>query len=336
MINVVTMFASQSKQEALELDLARNDIRLAAPDFENADEFMRAFEEFNINIDAAVISDKTLSEVNKKDFFESIRFSEANLRIIIVFEGYRNQYTAEQILEYKEVFHVDDIIYEGGGMECGYMAQVIKRGYIYDYDINVYDEDDEKAEVKSEQPKCISIGIMGLTHGCGVTNMVVSSASYIALTEDIPVKAVDFSGSGNLRFAKGKKVTYIVHSGIDTDRLKRTSRAIVYDFGTPFDISSKGKLLSTVDSWDASRMKLFCDCDLKICMCYADSWHIGKLKYLLNDRQWKRSIDNSYLFVFDVVSDKLRTGHSKINIYGRNDSSISERLTMLFAGKEGG
>jgi hypothetical protein len=71
-------------------------------------------------------------------------------------------------------------------------------------------------------------------------------------------------------------------------------------------------------------------------MCFADSWHIGKLKYLLNDKAWKRTIDKSYVFLLDKVPDKMRLGHPKVNIYGRNDKAMLRHIEELFSAKGGG
>ena len=184
-----------------------------------------------------------------------------NIRIVIVFPGYRNQYIEDQISEYKNVYGISDIIYEGNRLDEDYFADVIKKGYIYDYEVNVYDEPDEVTKPILPEKKCVSIGILGFTHGCGVTNEVINTAGYISVTQNGNVKAIDFSGTGNLRFAKTKGVTYIVHSDIDIARIRKTSKAVVYDFGTPFNISSKGKLLSYNECYDEEKMKLFRECD---------------------------------------------------------------------------
>ena len=81
---------------------------------------------------------------------------------------------------------------------------------------------------------------------------------------------------------------------------------------------------------------MFRSCNLKLCMCFADSWHIGKLKYLLHDRQWKKETDDSYLFLLDSVPERFRAKHTKINLYGRNDKAVQNRIHALFAGKGGG
>ena len=299
MINTVMWLGKIKCGEDLAIVFARNNIRIVDESFENADDFLDRFDTLNTNVDVLVIADTLLLGADRKKLFRRIRQTEPNIRIVIVFPGYRNQYIEDQISEYKNVYGISDIIYEGSKLDEDYFADVIKKGYIYDYEVNVYDEPDERVKEKMPEKKCVSIGIIGLTHGCGVTNAVVSTASLIAITQNGNVKAIDFSGTGNLRFAKTKGVTYIVHSDIDVARIKKTSKAVIYDFGAPFNISSKGKLLSYNDCYDEEKMKLFRECDLKICMCFSDSWHIGKIKYFLNDKFWSREIDDSYVILLD-------------------------------------
>ncbi len=335
MINIVTWLDNNQYQNKLSTACAGNGIKIVADKFENASDFLKSFDEIDTNIDVLVIGSGNLEKVDKKSFFEDVCVTEPNLRIVIVFPGYRNQYIEEQISEYKAL-GISEIIYEGQRLDTSCFVKAMKKGYIYDYEINVYDEPEEVVKPLSSKPECLTIGVMGLSHGCGVTNMTVSIANYISLAEDVPVKAVDFSGTGNLRFAKGKKVTYIVHSDIDIARLEKTSRVIVFDFGTPYNLSAKGRVLSNNENYSDALIELFQSCDLKICMCFSDSWHIGKLKYLLNDKAWKRKIKGSYLFLLDSVPDKFKVRHSRINIYGRNDQAISEYIAGLFSGKGGG
>ncbi len=328
MINIVTWLDNTKYNEELSTVCAGNGIRIVADTFKNPQDFLRKFDEIDTNIDVLVLGNGNLEGLDKHSFFEDVCVTEPNLRIIIVFPGYRNQYVEPQITEYKSL-GIFDVIYEGQKIDEDSFVDVIKSGYIYDYDINVYDEPSER--VAHTPQKCVSIGVLGLTHGCGVTNMTINLANYISLTEDCSVRAIDLSDTGNLRFAKGKKAAFIVHSGIDIARLERTSRAIVYDFGTPFNITSKGRLASHNSCHSDKSIELFKKCDLKICMCYSDSWHIGKLKYLLNDRAWKKSIDKTYIFLLDSMPDKLRLGRAKINIYTRNDEAVQDCIDELFA-----
>jgi len=246
-----------------------------------------------------------------------------------VFPGYRNEYIEQQISDYKEM-GINDVVYEGKNLDAMYFTEVIKKGYIYDYDINVFNEQDEKVKKLPEKAKCITIGVMGLTRGCGVTNMVINIADFISLSQDFNVKAVDFSGTGNLRFAKSRRVTYIVHSDTDIDRLKKTSKAIVIDFGTPYNISAKGKLLAHNDCFDDKKIKFFKECDLKLLMCFSDIWHMGKIKYFLNDKGWKKSIDSSYVVLLDALTENPKFKSLKMKVSGRNDKAVSETIRKLF------
>ena len=243
MINVVTWLDNNKYRAELSAVCAGNGIRIVADEFEGVSDFLRAFDEIDTNIDVLVIGSGNLENADKRSFFEDVCVTEPNLRIIIVFPGYRNEYIEKQISEYKAL-GITDIIYEGQRIDEKSFTDVIKRGYIYDYEVNVYDEPKEVVKPLSPKPPCITIGVMGLTRGCGTTKMAINIANYISLAENCDVKAIDLSGTGNLRFAKGKKVTFIVHAGFDITRIKKSSRAIIYDLGTPFEISSKGKLLS--------------------------------------------------------------------------------------------
>ena len=328
MIHAVTLFGDQKKQDLLELECIRANIRFVRKDFNSAEELLQEFETIDTTVDAAVISELQMDQTDKAEVIENLRTAEPNIRIIILFPGYRNQYIEDQIREYKEKFGITDILYEGNGIEAVYLAEAIRKDFLYGSEVNAYDEPREIAK-QPEQKSCIQIGILGLTHGCGVTNMAVAVSSYIALSRNIPVKAIDYSGTGDLRFAKSKKVTYLVHSGIDIERILRTSSAAVFDFGAPFTISSKGKLLLTDSEFTQKQAELFQNCDLKICMCFADPWHIGKLKYFLYDKQWKKAMDDSWLFLADSIPEKQKV--RGICLYTRNDEVVEEKISRLFS-----
>ena len=325
MINIVMWLKEDKNNEKISMACARNSIRIVESEFENISDFLNIFSELDTNIDVLVISHEMLAETDINEFVGVVRETEPNLRIVIVFPGYRNQYIEPQVKEYAKL-GIPDIIYEGQYLDEEFFVEVIRKGFVYDYDVNVYDEPGEKPKA-AEQKKCITVGVMGITHGAGVTNMVVNIANYISLSEECSVKAVDFSGTGSLRFAKGRKVTYIVHSDVDIPRLKKNNRAIIYDFGTPYNISAKGKYISGFLTDE--QLKLFQQCDLKILMSFSDIWHLGKIKYFLSNKQWKKKLDNSYLFLFDTVDERFRTKYSKLNIYGRNDIEIQKKISHL-------
>lgn len=335
MINVVTWIDDDKYRPELSAVCAGKGIRIIANEFTNHMDFLRRFDAIDANVDVLVISHTKIENIDKKRFFEEVCVTEPNIRIVIVFPGYRNEYIEAQITEYKEL-GIFEIIYEGQRLDSDYFVEVIKKGYIYDYEVNVYDEKDEKIKTFKKKSDCVTIGIMGATHGCGVTNMAISIAEYISFSENCNVKVIDFSGTGSLRFARSKKVTFIVHSDIDIDRIKRTSRIVIIDFGTPLDLSAKGRLLGRNGCYSDERMNLFKNCNLKVCMCFADDWHIGKLKYFLNDKEWRSEINNSYLFLLDSVPKGFRSKHSRVNIYGRNETAVSDTIAELLVSAGGG
>ena len=334
MINVVLWLGKTKHSDDLAIIFARNNIRIVDEHFDNNDDFIDRFDSLDTNVDVLVIADTLLLNTDRKKLFARIRQIEPNIRIVIVFPGYRNQYIEDQISEYKNVYGITDIIYEGSRLDEEYFADVIKKGYIYDYEVNAYEEPEEIIEHEVYKPPCVTIGVLGLTHGSGVTNTVINISEFIATSQNCNVKAIDFSGTGSLRFAKSKKVTYIVHSDIDIARIKKTSAAVVYDFGTPYTISPKGKLLSYNDCYDEEKMMLFRECDIKILMCFSDTWHIGKMKYFLLDKAWSREIDDSYIVLLDKVPRESELRRARIDIYGRNDKVVNNRIAELFAVKE--
>ena len=334
MINIVTWLGNDGHNEELAAFCAGADIRIEEDSFKDIEDFLEKFNDINSNIDAVVLNDTMLGEENKRRLFENIRSIEPNVRIIVIFPGYRNQYVEDQIKEYKEVYGVSDIIFEGRSLDLDSFVEVIKKGFVYDYSLNVLD-DQEISGGKKKKP-CVTVGVMGTTRGCGVTNMTVSVAEYIALSEKIPVRVVDFTESGNLRFARHESnITYIVGKNIDMQKLRSSSEALVFDFGTPYNISPKGRLLSTSACFSDEKMKIMRGCDLKIIMNFSDPWHRGKLKFLLRDRIWKRSLENGCLFLFDSVNDEMSAGYRNIRINGRNDKLISSAVRELFAGGKG-
>lgn len=129
MINVVTWLDSNKYRNEISAVCAGNGIRIVADEFMNSQDFLREFDSIDANIDVLVIANSNLENVDKKSFFEDVCVTEPNLRIVIVFPGYRNQYIEEQISEYKAL-GIYEIIYEGQKLEENYLVDVIKKGYI--------------------------------------------------------------------------------------------------------------------------------------------------------------------------------------------------------------
>ncbi|MBQ2708581.1 MAG: hypothetical protein IJF67_09970, partial [Clostridia bacterium] len=206
MVNVILWLGGKIDAE-LAMHFARHDIRIVDEGFESAEDFASRFDALDANVDVLVIADNQLAPADRTALFARIRESEPNIRIVIIFPGHRSQYIDEQIAEYRDC----DIIYEGNGLDADYFADVIRKGYI------------EESAPDEPVSRNISVGILGLTRGCGVTSMTVAIAEHLA--QNCRVKAIDLTGTASLRFAKSRGVTYITHTNIDIPRIKATSRA---------------------------------------------------------------------------------------------------------------
>lgn len=97
MINIVTWLENNDVKNELSVVCAGNGIRIVEDKFENAQDFLMKFDAIDTNIDVLVIADRNLENTDKKSFFEEVCVTEPNIRIVIVFPGYRNEYIEEQI-----------------------------------------------------------------------------------------------------------------------------------------------------------------------------------------------------------------------------------------------
>ena len=77
--------------------------------FAGTEDFLQKFDELDVNIDVLVACDSVLHDADKRSFFDNIRTIEPNIRIVIMFPGYRNQYIEDQITEYKNLYGVSDM-----------------------------------------------------------------------------------------------------------------------------------------------------------------------------------------------------------------------------------
>ena len=125
MINVVTWLGSNKYRNELSAACAGNGIRIVADEFIDANDFLREFDSIDTNIDVLVISNSNIENVDKRSFFEDVCVTEPNLRIVIVFPGYRNEYIEEQISEYKAL-GITEVIYVGPRLAANYVDDVVK------------------------------------------------------------------------------------------------------------------------------------------------------------------------------------------------------------------
>ena len=97
MINIVTWLDNNKYRDELSAVCAGNGIRIVADEFEDIRDFFEKFEALDANVDVLVIGNGNIENADKMSFFEDVRLTEPNLRIVIVFPGYRNQYSCREI-----------------------------------------------------------------------------------------------------------------------------------------------------------------------------------------------------------------------------------------------
>lgn len=171
------------------------------------------------------------------------------------------------------------------------------------------------------------IGIFNAAHGAGATTACINLAKYFALHGYI-TKLVDLSGTDALELVEIKDVEIGIGSR-DLDYFKRESNALIIDFGTPYDITPKGDNFKINYGYSPENIREFNKCNIKIIMGFSDRWNIGKIKFFLNNEQWREVINDSYIFLVAGDGKKLKSEYPDINIMNRDDDYKDEILQVI-------
>lgn len=113
----------------LAMVFARKDIRIVGDGFNDADDFFTYISSIEGTIDVIVIAEKILRSYDRTSILCRLKAHFPNSRIVLIFQGYRNHYTSLQTAEYKDVYGITDIIFEGIGLSGEYLADVIRKKY---------------------------------------------------------------------------------------------------------------------------------------------------------------------------------------------------------------
>lgn len=171
------------------------------------------------------------------------------------------------------------------------------------------------------------IGIFNAAHGAGATTACINLAKYFVLHGYI-TKLVDLSGTDALELVEIKDVEIGIGSR-DLDYFKRESNALIIDFGTPYDITPKGDNFKINYGYSPENIREFNKCNIKIIMGFSDRWNIGKIKFFLNNEQWREVINDSYIFLVAGDGKKLKSEYPDINIMNRDDDYKDEILQVI-------
>ena len=115
----------------------------------------------------------------------------------------------------------------------------------------------------------------------------------------------------------------------ELDYFKRESNALIMDFGTPYDITPKGDNFKISYGYSPEYIRDFNKCNLKIIMGFSDKWNIGKIRFFLNNEQWREVIDDSFIFLVAGNCKKLKSEYPDINIMNRDDDYKDEILQVI-------
>ena len=178
--------------------------------------------------------------------------------------------------------------------------------------------EDDESDSFSDFRGHYSIGIMGASHGTGVTRLAVALGEYFAL-HNCSVALVDYTGTDALALAKVKDADRIFESQ-STRQLKKKYNIVILDFGAPYSITPKGDNFIVENGYPIMNLPEFNKCNIKIIMGFSDSWNIRKLRFFLDNEQWKSVINSSFLFLTADGAEKLKRTHPGINILNRNDN----------------
>lgn len=178
--------------------------------------------------------------------------------------------------------------------------------------------DDDSPEMFSNFHGHYSIGIMGASHGTGVTSLAMAIGEYFAL-HNCSVGLVDYTGSDALSLARLMNTEYVFETK-SMKQIKKNYNLVIVDFGAPYSITPKGDNFILEHGYPIMNIPEFNKCDIKIIMGFSDSWNVRKLMFFLENEQWKSFIDSSYVFLTPDKAHKLKRIYPDVNILNRSEN----------------
>lgn len=172
-----------------------------------------------------------------------------------------------------------------------------------------------------------TIGLFNVTHGAGATTAAINLATYFSLHGFI-TKLVDLSATDALSMTEIKNVEIGIGNK-ELDYFKRESNILIMDFGTPYYITPKGDNFMISHQYYPENIREINKCDIKIIMGFTDPWNICKIKFFLNNEQWREMLNNSYVFLVSGDEKKLKAEYPDINILNRDSDYMDEILQVI-------
>ena len=358
MTGVVTLFGETDLQPALRRAFSQKELWFVCENANTSVQLIGYCEEYADKIDAVIISANAVNPAALVELISEIKGIDSGFRIVLILNGSREQYLRSQLKEF--ISQKVDILFDNHGFDARVLIAFLQKGRLKDREMRSFDEpqtitpeeiingkDDRKEQqrkIEDEQEDILeddsddwetiddlpesfsspkghySIAVLGACHGCGVTTMVINLAEYFAI-HNFNVAVVDFSGSNALGFADIPEVDYITEI-TSIKQLKKQYNLIVFDFGTPYNIAPDGSNFMLEQGYPVMNLAEVNSCDLKLIMGFSDSWNIGKIKFFLDNNQWREMINASYIFITADKSQNLKK-YYRDNIFERSDDLCS-------------
>ena len=368
MKGVLSLFGEVDKQPLFKKIFAQNDIRFVCKNAETSVQLLGYVEEYLEETDAVIIDANAVLLETIYELLDEIIAKKKSLRIIVILNGGREQYLKKQLSGFRQR-HID-IIFDDNGFDSEILIRFLNKGLMRQQEkpiepvskkievenadveeisaenlfssteiqesgqiqeTEIEDQDEDLLESFSQFRGHYSIGIMGATHGTGVTSLVVKLGQYFAL-HNCSVAVVDYTGTDALSLAKCKKIDCILESQ-SMRQLRKKYNLVVFDFGAPYAITPKGDNFSIESDYPIMNLPEFNKCSIKIVMGFADSWNVRKIRHFLDNHQWKSVIDSSFVFITAGNAHKLRRIYPDINIIDR-DENITDVIYEIIKQEE--
>jgi len=211
------------------------------------------------------------------------------------------------------------------------VKEVVKKVYV-----------DRPVEVERKSSGgCTVLGIFNLSRGAGATRTAVDIAEHLtSIGHRSAVVALD--GKSDLKYQRGK-AEYIVPEEENGDTLVHflagsgQHRFILLDFGTLFDLSPCGRLLSYNLTGNRAKIGEFMRCQLHIGMGFTAEWHANKIKYFVETDVFSERIKSGgYVFFYDQETKVLNRRYPGLQLYHRETLSPVELVSQSLFGVEDG
>lgn len=366
MIGVLTLFGEIDLQPILNKIFIKNDLIFICDNCNTSVQLVDKVEEHYKETDVVIIASNAVNMENFNQLTAEIREKESRMNIILILNGNKEQYLESQLSEYKH--NRINIIYDDNGFDTSSLVDLVKPGKLKKKEhatVTSWDIDkipasgenavqqvkrsikkigknsigEKKAEEKNTEekiipkdsfskPKCkYTIGVFAVTHGAGATTVCINLAKYFSF-HNYDTKLIDLSGNNALELVKLKSVDI----GIGCEELsnfKRDSNILIIDFGTPYDLTPKGDNFKITSGYSPEYIREITKCNIKIILGFSDVWNIGKLKFFLNNEQWKEMIDDSFIFIIAGDDKKLKSEYPNVNIMNREDNYRDDILQVV-------